>query len=356
MKRIPVLIFGVGGVGRALIRQIVHSRPVVAGRNQCHFDIVGLVDSRSWLWEPDGLADEDLNRAAIVKEQGQPLGDGRATDLEALAQLETSGLVRPIVVDVTAADGMEAVIDQALAMDCGVVLANKKPLAGPWEMARRYYHNPALRHESTVGGGQPVIATLRYLLDTNDPVLMIEGQMSGTLGYICERLDTAVPFSRALAEAKTLGYTEPDPREDLGGSDVMRKTMILGRMAGWPLEESDIEVEVLYHPSLAHLPVAEFMEAAVAMDPSMADRVRDAQAADNVLRYTARVDENGGFVGLQALAKTNPLAHLKYISFSTANYQEPPLMIGGKGAGIEMTAAGVLGDMIGLVREGVAGP
>jgi homoserine dehydrogenase len=120
----------------------------------------------------------------------------------------------------------------ALALDYGVVLANKKIFAGPWESAQTYFNNPRIRHESTVGGGQPVIATLRYLLDTNDPVSEIEGQLSGTLGFLCQQLDQDVPFSTAVAEAKARGYTEPDPRDDLGGMDVMRKVLILGRMAG----------------------------------------------------------------------------------------------------------------------------
>ena len=246
---------------------------------------------------------------------------------------------------------MEPVLDEALALGYGVALANKKPLAGPWISAKRFFNNPHLRHESTVGGGQPVIATLRYLMDTNDPVLRIEGQLSGTLGFICSRLDTGQPFSAALREARAMGYTEPDPREDLAGRDVMRKIMILGRLAGWPLEESDIEVEALYSPSLAHLSVAEFMEAAVAMDPALRDRAEAAAARGQVLRYTAVLENDRGSVGLNGVAKDSPLASLKYVSFQTALYNEQPLLIAGRGAGVEMTAAGVLGDMIGLVRE-----
>jgi homoserine dehydrogenase len=181
--------------------------------------------------------------------------------------------------------------------------------------------------------------------------MKIEGQLSGTLGYICSQLDKTMPFSQALTEAKAKGFTEPDPREDLGGRDVMRKVMILGRLAGWPLEETDIEVESLYHPALSHLSVGEFMNAAVAMDPSLTDRVQSAREAGQVLRYVAQVDDSGGSVGLTGIPIGSPLADLKYISFRTGRYEDEPLMIGGKGAGVEMTAAGVLGDMISLSRE-----
>jgi homoserine dehydrogenase len=361
MKNIPVILFGAGGVGRELLRQIVNGREVTAARNQVQFDVVAVVDSRSWLWQPAGLTDEAISRMVAAKMSGQAIGETRPSDPEILAQVEGAGLGRALVVDVTAAGGMEPVIDLALAAGHGVVLANKKPLAGPWSQAQRYFNNPQLRHESTVGGGQPIIATLRYLLDTNDPVRRIQGQMSGTLGFICGLLDEGVPFSQALAEAKTRGYTEPDPREDLGGQDNMRKIMILGRLNGWPLEPADIDVESLYPPSLAALPVDEFMAAAVALDVPMRDRVNQAAEEGNVLRYVAEVtggiDAGGinaggsGAVRLKALPKAAPLANLKYISFQTAIYDNPPLMVGGKGAGAEMTAAGVLGDMVGLARE-----
>ncbi|MEW5986879.1 MAG: homoserine dehydrogenase, partial [Chloroflexota bacterium] len=325
--------------------------PVVAGRNQLRLDVIALCDHQSWLWRPDGLTDEELLAAIAAKQKGQAWGADRPPDLELLDQAVTAGLEEAIVVDVTAADGMEPVLDRALELGYGVVLANKKPLAGPWATAQGYFNNPRLRHESTVGGGQPVIATLRYLLDTNDPPLRIEGQLSGTLGFICGRLDDGVPFSQALAEAKAKGYTEPDPREDLGGRDVMRKMMILGRMAGWPLEESDLEVESLYPRALAHLSVREFMAASVAIDPSLRDRVNAAGAAGEVLRYVAELEGGKGSVGLKPVPMESPLANLKYISFRTRLYDDPPLMICGKGAGVGMTAAGVLGDLIGLARE-----
>lgn len=351
MKHIPVIVFGAGGVGQALLRQIVAGRDVAAGRNRCRFDVVGVLDSRGWVWQPAGLGDEQLLQVVASKAAGEGLAGERPDDKEALSQLASGGLGDGLIVDVTAADGMEPVIDHALEGGCAVVLANKKPLAGPWEVARRYFNQPALRFEATVGGGQPVIATLRTLRDGNDPVFEIEGQLSGTLGFICGRLDEGVPFSQALHEATASGFTEPDPREDLGGQDVKRKIMILGRLAGWPLVDEDIAVEALYHPSLSHLSVPEFMEAAVAMDGSLHDRVQAARENDMVLRYVARVTEAGGSVGLNVVPKGSPLARLKYVSFRTSRYDDEPLLIGGKGAGVEMTAAGVLTDMIGLARE-----
>ena len=155
----------------------------------------------------------------------------------------------------------------------------------------------------------------------------------------------------ALAAAKAHGYTEPDPREDLGGKDVMRKLLILGRMAGWSMEAEEIEVESLYPSALAHLDVNEFMLASLALDPSFQERASAAGAAGEVLRYVAELADGRGRVGLKAVPVESPLANLKYVSFQTGRYDDEPLIIAGKGAGVEMTAAGVLGDMIALARE-----
>ena len=351
MKQLPVIILGAGGVGQALLQQIVAGRQVVADRNGMRFNVVAVADSQRWLWNKDGLSDETILQLVERKRGREPMGEPRPTLPELLQYSADQGLENVTFVDVTATDGMEPILAQALSLGYGVVLANKKPLAGPYETAKQFFNNPFVRHESTVGGGQPVIATLRYLLDTNDPIYSIEGQLSGTLGYLCQRLDADVSYSTAIAEAKARGYTEPDPRDDLGGQDVMRKILILARMAGWPLEASEIEVEALYHSSLAHLSVPEFMAATVAMDPMMRDRVLQARAEGMVLRYLAQLSEGKGRVGLTSVPQGSGLANLKYIKFDTSHYHDEPLMVCGKGAGVGMTAAGVHGDLIGLGRE-----
>ncbi len=362
MKRVPVIVFGVGGVGQALLRQIVNGRLATAVRNQIQFDVVAAADRKSLAWEPEGLSDAQLLGIIEAKQMGLPANpeSGRQTRIsgerpsnrDILDFAPAAELENVIVVDVTAQAGMEPIIDRALQLGYGVVLANKKALAGPWETAQNYFNHPRIRHESTVGGGQPVIATLRTLLDTNDPIYRIEGQLSGTLGFICGQLDQGVSFSQAVAQAKTNGFTEPDPREDLGGQDVIRKVMILGRMAGWPLEAADIVVESLYPAAMAALSVAEFMRETAVLDEPMRQRVEAAAAEGDVLRYVAELEAGRGTVGLKAIPANSPLANLKYISFRSGRYHDEPLLIGGKGAGVEMTAAGVLGDMIDLVREG----
>lgn len=361
MKQIPVIILGAGGVGQALLQQIVNGRSTTAERNQIQFDVIAVADRRSLVWEPLGMSDLQLVSVIEAKRLGLPanpvpsplphLPGERPSNLDILDFAQAAELEKVIVVDVTAESDMETVYNRALGMGYGVVMANKKALAGPWATAHTYFNHLHVRHESTVGGGQPVIAALRTLLDTHDPIHRIEGQLSGTLGFICGQLDRGVPFSLAVAEAKAKGFTEPDPREDLGGQDVMRKVMILGRMAGWPLEAGDITIESLYPAEMADLSVPKFMKAAAELDEAMGKRVADARVEGKVLRYVAELEEGRGTVGLKAIPAASPLANLKYISFQTGRYDDEPLLIGGKGAGVEMTAAGVLGDMIDLVRE-----
>lgn len=351
MKTIPVILLGAGGVGRAVIEQIVSGRANVADRNQIHFNMIAVADSRRWLFDANGISDETLMEIVNLKKSRKQMGEERPSVIGMLDAATAAGHTGGILVDVTAQDGMEPALNHALALGWGLALANKKAFAGPWETAKAFYNNPYVRHESTVGGGQPVIATMRYLMDTNDVPTHIEGQLSGTLGYLCQRMDQGIAFSLAVAEAKAKGYTEPDPREDLGGMDVMRKVLILARMRGWEMEASDIEVESLYSNALSHLSVPEFMAAAVAMDHSMADRVAAAKAEGNVLRYVGEVENGKGKVGLKAIPQTSSLANLKFISFTTPNYNDEQLMLIGKGAGVGMTAAGVIGDMIGVARE-----
>lgn len=352
MTYVPIILCGVGGVGQALLRQLMANHDHLITRTGCRFEVVAVMDSRSWLWDRTGLSNEQLEQVLVAKKARKALSDEECPPLiEVIKAVEEGWIANAVFVDVTAMDGMEPVLDFAIERKYGVVLANKKPLTGKWETAKKYFNHPLVRHESTVGGGQPVIATMRYLVDTNDPIYQVEGQLSGTLGFICQQMDEGVAFSRALASAKARGYTEPDPREDLSGRDVQRKVMILARMAGWPLEEEDIEVESLYPSSLAHLSVPEFMASAVALDPSMKDRVDAAGASGEVLRYLAEVGPEGGSVGLKAVPADSPLANMKYLSFRTSRYDDEALVIAGKGAGVEMTAAGVMGDIIDLARE-----
>lgn len=367
LRTIPVILLGVGNIGSTLLRQILSRGDAVARRTGLQLATVGLADVSGLLFDPDGLPGETLRVALELTAQGGLL-ESLPDPLRPLGEVTEALRPGAILADLTGSPKTGPTLHAALDAGCGLVLANKIPLAGPWEEAKPLLQHPHVRYECTVGAGLPVIDTLQHLLDTGDEVNRIEGCLSGTLGYLCAELEKGVPYSTAVAQANELGYTEPDPRDDLSGKDVARKALILARTvrlrterppsaepAGWPLEESDLRVESLYSPWLAEMPVREFLANARAMDKEYASRVQKADDQNQVLRYVARVDAQGGTVGLIPVDRRGPLGALRgpanRVAFHTANYSATPLAISGPGAGREVTAAGVMSDMIKLARQ-----
>ena len=199
-----------------------------------------------------------------------------------------------------------------------------------------------------------MIAALQRTIAAADPVSSISGSFSGTLGYVMSGLQEGRPFSEVVLTAKDLGYTEPDPRDDLGGVDVARKALILARCLGMQLELEQVAVEPLYPPELASLSVADFMAALPSLDASFTQRVAAAAAAGKVLRYAASVDPatSSLTVGLKEVPASSPLGTLSgsdnLVEIYTRWYADNPLVLRGAGAGAGATAAGVLADMIDL--------
>jgi homoserine dehydrogenase len=353
---IPVIFLGVGNIGGTLLRQILNGSDAITRRTGLQFTPVALADVSGVLLDPDGLPEATLY-AALETVTGGGL-------LEAIPGIQPLDNVRAalqpgiIVADMTATPKTRPTLLAAMEAGCGVVLANKIPLAADWHEARAFFEYPNLRYECTVGAGLPVIDTLHTLLDTGDRVTQIEGCLSGTLGYLCTELERETPYSSALAYARAQGYTEPDPREDLSGKDVARKSLILARTAGWSLQESSLNIEPLYPQSLAGISVKDFMAEARTLDDQYAARVGKAKRSGRVLRYVAQVGPEGGTVGLVAVERDGPLGSLRgpanYVALHTERYNRSPLVISGPGAGKQVTAAGVMGDIIKLANQQVS--
>lgn len=358
---VPIVLLGLGQVGRALLRQILDIRHAPGGRCQLHLRPVGVADSSAMLLDRAGLPEALLEGALQAKAAGRSLSalpESRALD-------ELGGAMPPgtILVDVTASPGTAPILRAAVEGGCGVVLANKVPLSGPWGEAKPFLESPRLRYEATVGAGLPVVATLRYLLGTGDRVTSIAGCFSGTLGYVCTQLERGEPYAAVVARARALGYTEPDPREDLSGRDAARKAIILARTvrlsatepAGWPLKMEDLTVGALYPESLANVSTEAFLNAAPTLNETYAARFEAAREVGHTLRYVARVGPEGGEIDLVSVPKDSPLGALggpaNYVAFHTERYAEEPLAISGPGAGPEVTAAAVLGDIIDVTRN-----
>jgi aspartokinase/homoserine dehydrogenase 1 len=258
-----------------------------------------------------------------------------------------------VLVDVTADDTTD-LLCAALEHGMDLVLANKRPLGDgsrAAELARlARERGRRLLHEATVGAGLPVIDTLHKLMDAGDQVLRIEGCPSGTLGYLFGELSRGVRFSEALRQGMALGYTEPDPRDDLCGADVGRKALILGRMIGFAGEGA--RVQSLIPPRMRTLELEAFLAAAPALDAPWSRRVELARLNGRVLRYCATVTPRRIRVGPVAVPAGSPLAALvgsdNQFAITTKRYRSSPLVIQGAGAGAAVTAAGVLNDVLSL--------
>jgi aspartokinase/homoserine dehydrogenase 1 len=207
-------------------------------------------------------------------------------------------------------------------------------------------------HEATVGAGLPIIDTIKKLQESGDEILRIEGCPSGTLGYLFGELGRGTSFSSALRSAMKVGYTEPDPREDLSGMDVARKALILGRLLGFEGDLDAVEVESLVPPGFRDVSVDDFVARLEEMDASWSERVEKARAAESVLRYRATVSAASVHVGLVGVTLGSSFATLtgtdNQFAITTARYRTNPIVITGPGAGVAVTAAGVLNDVLKL--------
>ena len=264
-------------------------------------------------------------------------------------------LPHALILDCSANDAVADRYAGWLAAGIHVATPNKHAGAGPrarWQAIRDAGRDGArFRYEATVGAGLPVISTLRDLLDTGDELVAVEGIFSGTLAWLFNRYDGSAPFSALVAQARALGYTEPDPRDDLSGTDVARKLVILAREAGVALDLADGEVESLVPESLRASTAEGFMHELPQFDDAFAARHARARDAGRVLRYVARLDADGrARVGLVELPHDHAFAHLRLtdnvVQFATRRYRDNPLVVQGPGAGPEVTAAGVFADLL----------
>jgi homoserine dehydrogenase len=337
-----------------------------AARYRVQFDLYAMSDSTGYIRShPPGSVLTPTQVASAMKHKHdhqrnfaqQSLGTAgdALTMVKELCEGEHRGKWT-IVVDASGSDATTPALLHALQLGCGIALANKKPLTQSMEVWERLM-NPEWRHrvrfESTVGAGTPFIACTQRTINSGDVITQIQGSFSGTLGYVMSGLEAGGTYSGVVSQATKLGYTEPDPRDDLGGVDVARKALILARLLGWKAEMSDVGIEPLYPKELEGLSVPEFLAQLHTMDAAYASKVAQAKSDGYVLRYAANVEGGKISVGLLAVQSTSPLGRLQdtenLLELHTLIYGQKPLVIQGAGAGGAITAVGILGDMIELV-------
>ena len=336
-----IIIMGLGKVGQAVVHQLLE--------NQLPLDFTGLADSTGCL-VGDPISRTQLESILRIKESGGSIKE--FTEVQPHSMMSEYYNDETIIVDTSAARDLDW--NQALQKGCSLVFANKNAHSASWSQAANLFKQANIRYESTVGAGLPVIATLRSQVASGDRIHRIEGVMSGTLGYLCSQLEAGATYSQAVQQAFDVGYTEPDPRDDLSGFDVLRKALILARTAGWSMEQNDLLVEPLFDDRLTGISVTEFFQRTSLLNDTYAQQIESAATEGRVLRYLATITSQGGKIGLQAVDSKSALGALQgpgnYFAFYTERYDPIPLVIAGPGAGITVTANGVLNDIIALLN------
>jgi len=343
-------VIGPGTVGRVLLDQLAAQEQRLRGL-QLDLRVRGILASRRM-----ALADGSI---ALPRWREALEASTTPADLARFVEnIDVDHLPHAVIIDCSASAEVAAHYAAWLEAGIHIVTPNKKANSG--ELA--YYRKlQAVRrasgahylYEATVGAGLPVIQTLRDLRDTGDTVHAIEGIFSGTLAYLFNVYDGSVPFSRIVADAKQRGYTEPDPRDDLSGTDVARKLIILGREIGLDLELRDVQVESLVPAGLEQGTIEAFLQRLSQSDAAMQERYQAARARGKVLRYVGRITAAGeASVGVVEVDANHAFANIaltdNIVRFATARYSANPLIVQGPGAGPEVTAGGVFADLLRL--------
>jgi aspartokinase/homoserine dehydrogenase 1 len=344
--RIDLVLAGARGqVGSALRRQLAGRQAWLREHAGLDLRLLAAFDRRGFAHDLQGLDPAQIEAS---------LRPRNAQDAELLlASLSRPGRQAALLVDCTACDEIADWYSPLLAAGTGVVTANKRANARPLAQYRQLQvlsraRGTPYRYETNVGAAIPVLGPIRDLRLRGERIHSLQGVLSGSLSHILHRLHEGCAFSEAVAEARRLGLTEPDPREDLGAQDLARKLLVLGREAGFALEVESLRIEPLFDDggridaSLEQLLAQE--------DATWRERVAAAQARCERLVVLAEVDGEGGRVGVRSLPLTSPFAALQpgqnLVLVRTDLQQRTPLALGGPGAGAEITAAGLLSDII----------
>lgn len=348
-KRVAIALCGKGNIGSSWLKLFAEQKSELEKRRGMSFDLVAVVDSQTYWY----------NEAGINAESVFDHFDDEAIENDGNEWLERLGAIQGydevVVLDVTAS---QVLAEKYLAIaQQGIHLISANKVAG--SASSEYYHQvqdafaKISRHwlyNATVGAGLPINHTVRDLRESGDDIIALSGIFSGTLSWLFQQFDGSVPFSELVDLAWQQGLTEPDPRADLDGSDVMRKLVILARESGLDIEPENVKVESLVPTELQDLSVDDFFDKASLLSEELAERLKKAQAEHKVLRYVARLEKNGkATVGVEALSKEHALANLlpcdNIFAIESKWYKDNPLVIRGPGAGREVTAGAIQSDL-----------
>lgn len=347
-----VFITGVGNVGRSLLSQIRKQQDNLLRDKNLRVNIVGIASSKRGVFSRNGLDPADYSR--LLAEEGVDVTPDIIAD-----EVLKMNIFNSVFVDCTASEQVAALYPRLLSHNVNVVAANKIAASGDFdvyshlkEIARR--KDVKFLFETNVGAGLPVINTINSLINSGDRILKIEAVVSGTLNYIFNVLSHDVPLSKAIVMAKEAGYTEPDPRIDLSGKDVIRKLVILAREAGYKVSQEDVERNLFVPEKFFQGTLEDFFQAITGMDADFENKRAEAASKGERFRFVASLEEGSLSVGLKRVGSDHPFYTLEgsnnVILITTERYKEYPMVIKGYGAGAEVTAAGVFADIISIAN------
>ncbi len=365
MKKVNLIQFGIGNIGSELIKQIKENKKKLRKKLRIDLNYACFIKKDCFSADTNGFSNNKLDRILEFRKNKKDISkldffQKKLSDEGVLRSIKNKNAGNCIVIDVTASDDMYNLFLLSLKEGFNIVTSNKKPLCVPYNKYKKLINTnkkngAILKHECTVGAALPIISTLHSLLNTGDKIIGVTGCFSGTLGFIFSELEKGRKFSNIVKEAKDIGYTEPDPRDDLSGIDVARKALILARLKGLMINLEDIRLESLVPKELEKVSVEEFLWGIKSLDKKFESMLKKALNDGLTLRYVAEIKEGSVNIGLKEVPLNSPIGSLKgpgnICVFKTKRYDKNPLVIQGPGAGIEVTAAGVLNDIIEIANQ-----
>lgn len=346
-----LFICGVGTVGSKLIEQIQLQHDKLKQNRRLQLNVVGIASSHHAIFNREGI---DLN---TYKEQ---LDNSETTNTETLRR-EVIGMniFNSVFVDCTASKDVSALYQDFLEHNISVIAANKIAASSDYESYIKLKQTALakgvkFRFETNVGAGLPIIGTINDLLNSGDKILKIEAVLSGTLNFIFNELSESVPFSEAVRHAKEQGYSEPDPRIDLSGIDVIRKLIILTREAGYKAEQENVEKQLFIPESFFKGSLEDFWNNLPKLDAEFEEKRKQLEAENKRWRFVAKMEMGHTSVALTTVEKGHPFYNLEgsnnIVMLTTERYKEYPMLIQGYGAGASVTAAGVFANIMSIAN------
>ena len=350
-KVLNIFICGIGTVGGMLIEQIRNQQEVLKKENRLNLNVVGIASSKKAIFSREGI---DLDNYKSLLENSE-----ESNSQKLLEGILNMNIFNSVFVDCTASADVAALYQQLLEHNVSVVACNKIAASSDYQSYHKLKetaltHGVIFRFETNVGAGLPIIGTINDLVHSGDRITKIQAVLSGTLNFIFNDIAKDVPFSLTVRHAKEQGYSEPDPRIDLSGIDVIRKLVILAREAGYQVEQSDVEKKLFIPEEYFEGSVDDFWNRLPELDADFEARREILEREGKKWRFVATLENGKTSVSLQEVDRSHPFYNLEgsnnIVMLNTERYKEYPMLIQGYGAGASVTAAGVFANIMSIAN------